>query len=745
MTKNRLHKTLRVIVATAVGLVSLGVGSSALAAEGAATNTAIQSSQHPNVQTVAAEDDVSVDIIQSASFIGAAGSMTLTITVDNSTEAALPAGTLVVESGTEPIESRTALTEWLDGTSDSENDHTLTSITIPALAAGARHTALPITISAELLGLPDEAGAYPLEATYSSGDTDVHARETIVFTPDITARSLGVAVAAPITAPSTTTGLLSADALTEYTSPTGVLTRQLDGLIDRPVALGIDPMIIASIRALGSAAPASATSWLERLSRATNETFPLQYADADVSVQVQAGITGLLNPTSLLYALNPENFIEEVTPDDTPTVPTDPTAPAPTDPTATPSPTPGPTEPTLPTLAELTEWPYTTSGIVWPDDDTVRATDLPVFTASGATTTILSSSNVTTNTGYTPGAAATANDTSVLVSDAAASASLRRAATANTTDEQLDALAELAGQLMVIASEEDAPERTLMLTLDREWPVTGARLSEAITSLMAIPTVTSSVLSAAVAEKAVAATVTDEPQPTERIALVKRLHTREASLAQFSTMLDDPALLTGRERAEILALLAVSWRSSSEAWTDAVATHDSTTTQTLDSVAIAATSPILMVSNQSSLPFSVRNEYDLPVTVVLQASSSSLKLNVDSSVTQVIPANARESVRVPVEARLGNGEVTVRLQLYSPQSAVIGESVLVPVTVRADWEGIGAAILAGLVTLLFIGGLIRTVRKRRAERRNPLGAPAEESLETDAAPAAATTTTPGDR
>ncbi len=203
-------------------------------------------------------------------------------------------------------------------------------------------------------------------------------------------------------------------------------------------------------------------------------------------------------------------------------------------------------------------------------------------------------------------------------------------------------------------------------------------------------------------------------------------------------MLDDPARLTGRERAEILALLAVSWRSNDADWTDAVTTHDTATTATLESVSIAATSPILMVSNQSSLPFTVRNEYGLPVTVVLQASSSSLKLNVDSSVTQVIPANSRGSVRVPVEARLGNGEVTVRLQLYSPQSAVIGESVLVPVTVRADWEGIGAAVLAVLVALLFVFGLIRTVRKRRAERRSQVST---DSAATDAPPA----TTPGDR
>ena len=750
MTKNRLHKTLRVIVATAVGLVSLGIGSSAIAFDGPAGTVSTPRSGQTAVETAAADDEVVVEISQSASSINAAGSMTLTVTIENLTDADLPAGTLVIESGTDALGSRSALTDWLDGSGKTASDRAVASVAVPSLAAGLRHTATPIIVNAALLGLPAEAGVYPIDASFTSGDTVASAHETIVYTPDATAQSLGVAVAAPITAPSSSVGLLSAEALSVYTSPTGLLTRQLDGLIDRPVALGIDPMVIASIRALGSAAPASAVSWLDRLSRATNETFPLQYADADASIQSQAGIGGLMNPTSLLYGLDPENFTDAVDPDATtdpdpgdPADPEDPTTPT-GEPSVAPTPTPTPGEPTLPTLAELTEWPYTTTGIVWPDDDTVLASDLPVFTASGATTTILSSSNVTTKTGYTPGASATASDTSVLLSDAVASESLRRAATAISTDEQLDALADLSAQLMVIASEEDAPGRTLLLTLDREWPPTGARLSDAITSLMSMPTVAGTVLSTAVAQKAIAATVADQPQSAERVALVKRLHTRESSLAAFSTMLDEPALLTGRERAEILALLAVSWRSDPEGWTEAATTHDTETTATLDSVAIAATSPILMVSNQSSLPFSVRNEYDLPVTVVLQASSSSLKLNVDSSVTQVIPANARESVRVPVEARLGNGEVTVRLQLYSPQSAVIGESVLVPVTVRADWEGIGAAILAALVAVLFVLGLIRTVRKRRSDRRTLSSEePSDAPQTTDAPPA--TATTPGDR
>ena len=728
MTKNRLPKTLRVLVATAVGLVSLGAGTASVALGNSAGSTATQSVP-AEARAAVPEEGIAIEISPSASFLTGTGAMTLTVTIENSTTSALAAGTLAIESGTEAIGSRDALTEWLGGTGDVTSDRPLTTVAIPAVEPGASHTTTPIPVTAKLLGLPAEAGAYPVDASFTSGETAVGATDTIVYTADATDRPLGVAVAAPITAPPGTTGLLGSDALALYTSPTGVLTRQLDGLIDRPVALGIDPMIIASIRALGNAAPPSAVNWLERLSRATNETFPLQFADADASVQAQAGLPGLLNPTSLLYSLDPENFTEPTTPDGESPEPTDPATPVPTDPTATPTPSPAPGEPTLPTLAELTAWPYTTAGIVWPDDGTVRTADLPVFSASGATTTVLSSTNVTTEDGYTAGAAGTAGDASVLVSDAAASDSLREAATALTADAQTDALAELAGQLMVIASEEDAPARTLLLTLDREWPPTGSRLSDALTGLMSMPTVAGAVLSSAAEQKPTAVAITDAPQASDRLAQITRLHTREADITAFSTMLDDPALLTGQERAEILALLAVSWRSDTDGWARSMAAHDAATTTTLDSVSITATSPILMVSNQSSLPFSVRNEYELPVTVVLQASSSSLKLSVDSSVTQKIAPSSRETVRVPVEARLGNGEVTVRLQLYSPQSAVIGESAFVPVTVRADWEGIGAAVLFALVVLLFVGGLIRTVRKRRAERRNPT-----DDAETDATP-----------
>ena len=74
-----------------------------------------------------------------------------------------------------------------------------------------------------------------------------------------------LAIAVPLIVRAESTGLIGAAALEAYTRPLGDLTRQLDAVIDKPVAIGIDPMIIVSIRVLGSAAPESAVAWLGRL------------------------------------------------------------------------------------------------------------------------------------------------------------------------------------------------------------------------------------------------------------------------------------------------------------------------------------------------------------------------------------------------------------------------------------------------------------------------------------------------
>src|SRR5690554_15602 len=107
-----------------------------------------------------------------------------------------------------------------------------------------------------------------------------------------------LALAVPLTVPPESTGLIPADRLESYTSPTGILTRTLDAVEGHTVTIGIDPMIIASIRILGNTAPDSALLWLDRLKNVNNETFALSYADSDLAALSQAGSTTVLAPTS---------------------------------------------------------------------------------------------------------------------------------------------------------------------------------------------------------------------------------------------------------------------------------------------------------------------------------------------------------------------------------------------------------------------------------------------------------------
>ena len=71
---------------------------------------------------------------------------------------------------------------------------------------------------------------------------------------------VSLAVLVPLTVRPTASGLIDAATLAGYTAPLGVLTRQLDAVYDTPAVIGLDPMIIASIRVLGTSAPQSAHS-----------------------------------------------------------------------------------------------------------------------------------------------------------------------------------------------------------------------------------------------------------------------------------------------------------------------------------------------------------------------------------------------------------------------------------------------------------------------------------------------------
>ena len=297
--------------------------------------------------------------------------------------------------------------------------------------------------------------------------------------------TVALTVVVPLAVPESDAGFIPADALDQYTRPTGLLTRELDAIIDRPVVIAIDPRIIASIRILGSSAPASAIEWLSRLESASNETFALTYADSDITLGLQAGSPRVLQPESFDFAIEPSLFAEPAA--------------------QTPAPTPSPdaTAPGLPTSESLLAWPYTLESIAWPRDGTVVAADLPAITASGYTTTILSSANVSRDEGS---ALVRVDGGTAAISDDAVSGALRTAVASVSPEDWVSAMATVGSAL-------DAAPATVLATLDRTVPITGTHLAETLTTLQADPRVRLTGLSQLLAGSPDEANLVDSPHP----------------------------------------------------------------------------------------------------------------------------------------------------------------------------------------------------------------------------------------
>jgi hypothetical protein len=649
--------------------------------------------------------------------------LAVTASLTNSGSTTIDAGSLQVALDREVISTRAGLAEWLsppDDASTVDNDAIITSVPVPALAPGEEHIVQAVIPAASIT--LDEWGARGITATVEQGDaTEVVAHSSIVYNAADAPAPTRVALAIPITTQPGQTGLIPEATLATITADDGLLTRELDSVIGRPVGILIDPRIIVSIRALGSSAPSSATAWLERLRGASNPIYPLSYGDADIAAMSQAGAPQLLAPTSFDYALDEADFVgaEQPTTSPTPVAGTAAVAPG-GDTTVTPTPTPVPTPDAVPDTSALLAWNYTGTSIAWPRDDTVTTPDVPFFAANGLTTSILSSSNVSLASS-SPAGVVRSGDSTVLVSDDTVSRALREAAGALTPTQRLKALSDLASGLAVVASEDDDAPRTILATFDRAAPADGTALADALTSLDQLTwSSTTSFDGFAAQAPATEAAIVDQAEPAERTGQVAALLAAENQVAAFSSIIADPTDLLGENRANIMSLLANSWAANPGGWNVAIQAQGERSTQILGSVSIVAGSPINLVSNTGDMPVLVQNNLPYPVTLTVRLAPSNFRLVVQKEVTITVEAASSKQAKVPITAGVANGDTIVRAELVSPTGVLIsGQPTFIPVNVSADWEVAGSWLVGGVVGALLVFAAIRLFLKRRHARAIP--------------------------
>ncbi len=502
-----------------------------------------------------------------------------------------------------------------------------------------------------------------------------------------------LAIAVPIVVPASADTLLGAEVLAQYTSSQGLLTRELDAVYGRPVALGIDPRIIASIRLLGKAAPQSAVAWLDRLQSAPNQTFALAWADADVTLATQAGSATVPQPESLDFAIEPALFAAS----------------------STPQPPGSPAASKAPTSEEILAWPYSLTGIAWPRDDTAVASDIVKIVASGYTTTILSSGNVTRDA--TSGPSSTVDGAGVLVSDAAVSAALRSASVAALPADWTASLDALSTALSA-GSRVQSGAPTLFATLDRAIPTSGNRLGELIDTLAADPTVELVPMSQAIGVAPSEASIVDEPQTSDRISRAGQMIAGETAERAFASVAADPTTITSERRLELLTLLSAEWTANLDGWPEAADAFTTASIALRNSVHLVESSNFLLIAdNDQYLPITVNNSLAQTVTVYVTVRSQSPLLAIDDQhVAITIDAGTQGKKNIPVHS-LSNGVVEVDVSLSSGAGVEIGAPISSKVNVQAGWETPIVVAFAIVVVLVFGFGLVRTVlRRRKADR-----------------------------
>lgn len=138
-------------------------------------------------------------------------------------------------------------------------------------------------------------------------------------------------------------------------------------------------------------------------------------------------------------------------------------------------------------------------------------------------------------------------------------------------------------------------------------------------------------------------------------------------------------------------------------------------TQALDafrsSISVESSNAVNLINKSANFPVRVRNSLPWPVNVEVTLLPSDPRLRVTSTGTATIPANSSSNVDVPVTA-IGSGDIRVTYKVSTPSGAVLDDSQKVLVRMRAGWEDAATAVVTVIVGIAFLGGIIRTIRRR---------------------------------
>ncbi len=561
-----------------------------------------------------------------------------------------------VRVGARALTTRSALTQWLDGTSSPA----LSSVATATIPAGSSRVEVTVP-AAELPWSASTSGAMVLSADVDGLDEPLRS----LVTRDLPESGpTGLALTMQSTTPETESGLLTADELEAASAPDGVLAAQL-AVAETGVALGIDPILPASIAALGDDAPDAAQAWLDAAS-ALPQTFALPYGGADPVVLARSAaqippIAGIPAPDGTVLP---------------------------------------------PTLAEV---PTTIATVV---DATEAAVDDALLGSLAADATVVLDTAALDEQldRVTPGAHATVGGASVLAADAELQRLVRSAVLADGTASE-DGIARVLALLATITREAPSLQRTLVAALPYDAdPASALALQTAVGSVGWLETATVADALGEPAREAGLVAASPSAADTDAASRVTAIVAASAVAESLATTLADPGSLVAPVRLQVLAAIAATSRDGDAG---AVERFEALIAPLREPVTIVEGGDAALLGSPSELPVTLQNALDVDVSVQLVARTGTNAVSLpDDPIDVVVPAGGRVRVALPVDV-IAAGDGVVRLEVRTPSDAVL-DAASTRIVAQPAFETI-LLVVVGLAAALLLGfGILRSVRNRRA-------------------------------
>lgn len=278
----------------------------------------------------------------------------------------------------------------------------------------------------------------------------------------------------------------------------------------------------------------------------------------------------------------------------------------------------------------------------------------------------------------------------------------------------------LLAELAVIYRERPADQRIVYSQMPRDFANLSA-VKDYLQALNAAPWVEL---------KTVSELVESEPSTVERTALDQVPSTSPAISAStlqsaksilneaehFSSILTEPNLVVPPLQAAYQNLTSRSWLRNAKGRALAKSQLEQNVSKLLGSITVISGSNYNLISSGSEIPMRLKNSLDQAVSFQVNLVPDDTRLRAD--VSQVVRAEKNSEVTTPIKLQaVGSGDVTVGVELIANDGTVIELDYTFSVRVRADWETLGTAIIAGILVLLLSGGIWRTIKRGRAKSR----------------------------